>query len=242
MQILSRIAEAVVEQPDGIVREVIFSQIKEETFHDLVTEFRASGPELRLLRQTVMQRKFARHYRRMLPALLESMRFRSDNRFQPVIEALAAIQRNLTTHQEHFSEQVPIEGVVTPRCKEKVFEQVNGETKINRRYYELCVLEKLERALKCKEVWVEGSYDFRNPSDWSDEQRRTLHYQALGKPLDAQAFVRLLRTRMEAALSNFNRVLPDLNYLRIFCPRQNDDRGLWALAKLERQPEPQSLG
>jgi hypothetical protein len=79
----------------------------------------------------------------MLPALLESVRFRSDNRFQPVIEALAAIHRNLTTHQEHFSEQVPIEGVVTPRWKEKVFEQVNGETKINRRYYELCVLEKL---------------------------------------------------------------------------------------------------
>ena len=96
-------------------------------------------------------------------------------------------------------------------------------------------------------MWVEGSYDFRNPSedlpsDWSDEQRRALHYQALGKPLDAQAFVRLLRTRMEAALTNFNRVLPELNHLRIFRPRQNGDRGLWALAKLERQPEPQSLG
>jgi hypothetical protein len=42
------------------------------------------------------------------------------------------LARNLTTHQEHFSEQVPIEGVVTPRWKEKVYEQVNGETKINR--------------------------------------------------------------------------------------------------------------
>jgi hypothetical protein len=39
MQILSRVAEAVVEQPDGIVREVIFSQVKEETFHNLVTDF-----------------------------------------------------------------------------------------------------------------------------------------------------------------------------------------------------------
>jgi len=223
------------------------SQVKEETFHDLVSEFRASGPELRLLRQTIMQRKFARHYRRMLPALLESLRFRSDNRFQPVIEALAAIQRNLTTHQEHFSEQVPIEGVVTPRWKEKVFEQVKGKTKINRRYYELCALERLEHALKCKEVWVEGSYDFRNPSedlpsDWSDEQRRTLHYQALGKPLEAQAFVRLLRERMRAALTNFNCVLPELSHLRIFRPNKKDDRGLWALTKLEPQPEPQSLG
>ncbi len=247
MQILSRVVEAVVEKPDGIVREVIFPQVKEETFHNLLTEFRASGPELRLLRQTVMQRKFARHYRRMLPALLESMRFRSDNRFQPVIEALAAIQRNLTTHQEHFPEPVPIEGVVTSRWKEKVFEQVEGETKINRHYYELCVLEKLERALKCKEVWVEGSYAFRNPSDdlpgdWSDEQRRALHYRDLGTPLDAQSFMRLLRGRMSAALMELNRVLPELSHLRVFHPNKKEDRGLWALTRLEPQPEPQSLG
>jgi TnpA family transposase len=247
MQILSRVAEAVVEKPDGIVREVIFPRVKEETFHDLVAEFRARRPELRLLRQTIMQRKFARHYRRMLPALLESLRFRSDNRFQPVIEALGIIQRNLATRRAYFSERVPIEGVVTSSWKEKVFEQVNGKTKINRHYYELCVLEKLERALKCKEVWVEGSYDFRNPSedlpgDWSDEQCRILHYQDLGKPLDAQAFARSLRERMEAALTDFNRVLPELSHLRIFRARKADDRGLWALAKLEPQPEPQSLG
>lgn len=68
-----------------------------------------------------------------------------------------------------------------------------------------------------------------------------LHYQALGKPLDAQAFVWLLRERMGAALSDFNRVLPKLSHLRIFRPNKKDDRGLWALAKLEPLPEPQSL-
>ncbi|MBV9490864.1 MAG: Tn3 family transposase, partial [Verrucomicrobia bacterium] len=247
LQILSRVAEAVVEKPDGIVREVIFPQVKEEIFHQLVTEFRADGPELRLLRQTVIQRTFARHYRRMLPVLLEHVRFRSDYRFQPIIEALAAIQRNLSARQEHFSEPVPLEGVVTPRWKDKAFEQVHGQTKVNRRYNELCVLEKLERALKGKEVWVEGSYAFRNPSedlpgDWGDEQRRLLHYQGLGQPLEAQAFVQSLRKRMEAALTDFNRVLPALKHLRIFRPSKKDDRGLWALAKRELQPEPPSLG
>ena len=55
--------------------------------------------------------------------------FRSDNRFQPVIEALGIIQRNLATRRAYFSERVPIEGVVTSSWKEKVFEQVNGKTK-----------------------------------------------------------------------------------------------------------------
>src|SRR5262249_12616380 len=86
MQILSHVAEAVVEHPDGIVREVIFPRVKEETFRNLVAEFRVTGPQLRLLRQTIMERKFARHYRRMLPTLLETLQFCSDNRFQPLLE------------------------------------------------------------------------------------------------------------------------------------------------------------
>lgn len=247
MQILSRVAEAVVEQPDGIVREVIFPKVKHETFLHLLTEFRASGPELRLLRQTVMARKFARHYRRMLPALLASLRFRSDNRFQPVIDALEAIQHQVTTSGKHLADPVPLDGVVTPRWKEKVLEHVDGNTKVNRHYYELCVLEQLERALKCKEVWVEGSYAFRNPnddlpSDWSDERQRARHYRDLGAPLEAHTFVDQLRTRLRTALMEFNRVLPHLNHVRVFRPNQHEERGLWALAKLEAQPEPQSLG
>ena len=60
MQILSQVAEVVVEHPDGIVREVIFPRVKEEIFRNLVAEFHISGPRLRLLRQTIMQRKFVR--------------------------------------------------------------------------------------------------------------------------------------------------------------------------------------
>jgi hypothetical protein len=237
MQILSRVAEAVVEHPDGIVREVIFPQVKEETFRNLVAEFRHSGPHLRLLRQTMMQRKFARHYRRMLPALLQELQFRSDNRFRPVIEALALIQRYVGSHHKYFPEAVPLEGVVSPKWQEKVVEEVKGEPRVNRHYYELCVLEKLERALKCKEVWVEGSYAFHNPredmpDDWSDEQRRTLHYRDLGTPLDAQSFVGLLKARLTTALAAFSRVLPRLSHVRIFRPRTQEERGLWALTKL----------
>jgi hypothetical protein len=47
LQILSRIAEAVVTNPDGIIREVLFPKVKEETFQDLVKEFRHSGPQKR---------------------------------------------------------------------------------------------------------------------------------------------------------------------------------------------------
>ena len=38
VQLLYRIAEAVVEEPDGTIRTVLFPQVKEETFRDLAAE------------------------------------------------------------------------------------------------------------------------------------------------------------------------------------------------------------
>ena len=45
VQLLYRIAEAVVEEPDGTIRTVLFPQVKEETFRELAAEAKASGPQ-----------------------------------------------------------------------------------------------------------------------------------------------------------------------------------------------------
>jgi len=39
VQLLYRIAEAVVEEPDGTIRTVLFPQVKEATFRDLAAEW-----------------------------------------------------------------------------------------------------------------------------------------------------------------------------------------------------------
>ena len=75
-----------------------------------------------------MARKFARHYRRMLPALLNTIEFRSDNRFQPLIEALAAIRHALGSYHRHFTGAVPVDGIVTPSWHEKVFEELKARS------------------------------------------------------------------------------------------------------------------
>ena len=93
VQLLYRIAEAVVEDPDGTIRTVLFPEVKEETFRDLATEAKASGPQYRIWYQYVMRQKYIHHYRQILPWILEHLTFRSENRFQPVIEALAVIKQ-----------------------------------------------------------------------------------------------------------------------------------------------------
>jgi Domain of unknown function (DUF4158) len=246
VQLLVRVAEAVVEAPDGTIREVLFPRVGEATFRELVAEARASGPQYRLWYQYVMRQQYVRHYRRMLPQVLEHLTFRSENRFQPVIEALAAIKRYLGTKYQYILEEVPLDGVVLPKWRDTVLEPKDGAVRIYRRYYALCVLQPLERALKCTEVWVEGSYAFRNPSqdmpaDWHHEAQRTAYYHAFPQPVEVTAFLDPLRERLTTALTRVNRDLPRNPDVHRYAPTASEERRLLAVARLTAQPEPQSL-
>jgi TnpA family transposase len=122
-----------------------------------------------------------------------------------------------------------MDGVVLPSWLELVIERKGDERRINRHAYELCVLHQQERALKCKEVWVGGSWAFRNPSqdlptDWTNEAKRTECYQILNQPLAAAPFVTALQTRLTMALTDFNRTLPHNPYVSITVPRGEADR------------------
>ncbi len=96
--------------------------------------------------------------------MLENLDFRSGNPHQPIIKALKIIKKYIGTNFHHLPEEVPTE-IVTPSWKTTVFEEEVGELKVNRKGYELCVLHKLEKALKCKEVWIKGAKAFRNPQE-----------------------------------------------------------------------------
>jgi hypothetical protein len=206
-QILFRVAEAITSNPDGNIRDVIFPKVKEDVFRDLVAEKKASGPQYRFLHQYIMKQKYTYHYRQMLPLVLENITFRSDNRFQPIIEALSQIKQYIRTKYKYFPVSVPIEGVVTGIWEKAVLEKVGTSTKVNRKYYEVCVLQQLERALRCKEIWVEGSYEWRNPSedlpsDWRDEGKRINYYQQLRQPMAASTFTENIRQEMIEALTS----------------------------------------
>jgi TnpA family transposase len=246
VQLLFRVAEAVVEAPDGTIREVIFPHVKEETFRELVAEAKASGPQYRIWYQYVMRQKYVRHYRQMLPWVLKHLTFCSENRFQPVIEALAVLEQYLGTKVRYVPDDVPIDGVVLPSWRDTVLERKDGTVRLNRQYYELCVLQQLERALKCKEIWVEGSYAFRNPSqdmpaNWHHEAQRTTYYRVLPQPVEVTSFLDPLREQLTTALVQFNRDLPRNPSVHLYAPAGHEDRRLFAVARLTAQPEPQSL-
>src|SRR5262249_26587383 len=242
--LLYRIAEAAVGNPDGIVREVLYPVVGEQTLCDLVREFKSTGPAYQKTIHTTMRTSYSSHYRRMLPPLLDALEFGSNNaEHRPVIDALEFLKARRESKQRHFSlgDGVPIDGVVRSGWKEIVLEKdKHGVERINRINYEIAVLQALRERLRCKEIWVVGADRYRNPDDdlpADFEVRRADHHGPLKHPGGPDLSAADLQRSRPEALDLLTRPLPRNRKVRLL----KQKKGRICVPPTDPQPEPVNL-
>ena len=242
--LLFGLAGAALDHPDGIVRDVVFPVVGEQTLRDLVQEAKATGPAYRVTLRTVIRNSYKGHYRRMVPQILKALEFRSNNRHhRPVIQALDLLKRYADARLHTFpaEEDVPIDGVARGLWREAVVEKdAEGRSRVNRITYEICALEALRDKLRCKEVWVVGANRYRNPDDdvpADFEAQRTPYYQASNLPLEADRFIADLQAEMRQALHTLDAGLPTNALVRI----GRSAAGWITVTPLDAQPDPPNL-
>ena len=243
--LLFEIADATLGKPDGIVREVVFPVVSEETLRDLVKEWKATGPTYRTTLRTMIRNSYKGHYRRMVPQVLHVLNLRSNNeRHRPTIQALDLMKRYAGTKVHTFpvEEEVPLDGVVRGLWREAVIEKdAQGRQRVNRITYEICVLEALREQLRCKEIWVAGANRYRNPDEdlpADFEAQRIPYYQALNLPLDPDRFIADLQAEMRDALQTLDAGLPNNAHVRI--GRKYGSSWI-TLTPFDAHPEPPNL-
>lgn len=242
--LLFQIAEAAVQEPDGRVRDVIYPIAGEHTLHELVKEYKTTGPAYRRHIHMVMRTSYRNHYRRILPHLLHVLSFQSNNALhRPVIRALDLLKHYLESSLQYYPMHVPvpIEGVIRSGWRDILVEEdTEGQERINRVNYEFCVLQALREKLRCKEIWVEGANRYRNPEEdlpQDFETQRMAYYEALHLPSEADTFITNLQERMSSSLKALNATLPKSAAVSVL----NKQGGWIRLSPLEPQPEPTNL-
>ncbi len=241
--ILFQMADAALNNPDGIIKKVLFPVVSENTLRALVKEFKNTGAQYRQKVYTIMRASYATHYRRMVPELLNTLEFRSNNEVhQPVIKALDVIRKyyDIRTHYFSDAENIPIEGVIRSGMKDAVIEKDSekGIERINRMNYEIVALQSLRDKLRCKEIWVVGANRYRNPDDdlpTDFEERREENYKALKQPMDAQEFIDKIRQAMYDGLSKLDVGMPRNSKVRF------TDRGNGWITISPSEPQQESM-
>lgn len=243
-RLLAEIAEVSVDHPEEAVKDVIYPVADEQTLRDLIAEFKATGSYDQQVRSK-MRSSYGQHYRRMVPAILRLLAFRSNNEtHQPLIEALELLRAyaDSTCHDYPEREEVPLAGVVPAGWHSLVVRRTKrGEERINRISYELCVLRELREKLRCKEIWVEGADRYRNPDEdvpADFAQQRETYYTALNQPLDVEAFIARERQALADALAMLNAGMPRNPKVKI---GERNGKGWITLSPLEPLPAPANL-
>lgn len=241
--LLFRIAEAALDNPNGLVKEVVYPVAGEDTLKSLLKEYKSSGPAYQQQVHKILRSSYSNHYRRMLPKILEALTFCSSNtQHRPVLDALDWLKHNQASNQRYIKldDTIPVDGVIQPKWRDIVIEENQGEKRINRINYEICVLQALRKRLRCKEIWVVDADRYRNPDDdlpLDFDINRENYYQDLGQTTDATAFVEQLRGEMSSALELLNREMPKNRKVRILSQGKNRI----SITPLTPQQEPMNL-
>ena len=243
--ILYRLIEAALANPEGRVKDVIFTAVAEEKLRDLLKEFKANnaGAYQREVHAT-LRASYRNHYRRMIPWLLEALTFKSNNAaHQPVIEALELLKRYAGTNFLLYpgTERVPVDGVIPRSMRDLVVEEADGgDLKINRVNYEICVLEALREALRCREIWVVGGSKYRDPEQdlpQDFEEQKAAYFAALNQPTQAATFVSALQQQLRDSLIRLHDGLPRNEKVKIV----EREGGALVVTPLDAQKEPAHL-
>jgi hypothetical protein len=214
-RLLFKLAEATVDQPEGVIKDVVYPVVSQNTLKELVSEFEAMGLDFEREVQETMRSSYGRHYRSMLAPVLDALTFRSNNTVhRPAIDALAVLQANRDSKRQYYeADEVPLEGVVPKKWRHIVIDIAkDGAERVNRIDYEVCVLRALRKRLRTKEIWVEGADRYRDPEQdlpADFDEKRDTYYDMLKAPKDAQVFIGQVKAAMRQWLKTFNDGVPN---------------------------------
>lgn len=242
--VLFKLAEAAVEHPEGVIQDVLFPVVGEQTLRDLVKEYKSNGPLFNTVVHTVMRASYSNHYRRALPKLLDILPLRCNNdAYRPVMRALELVQSTRSDRAQYHAvtDDLPIDGVIKTKWLDIVIEtDAKGNRRINRINYEICVLQALREGLRSKEIWVEGADRYRNPDDdlpGDFRENREMYYAALNLTDDPKPYIEKLKKAMFEGLRTLDAGMASNTKVRVL---QRGPHRL-SVTPLDAQPEPTNL-
>ena len=167
--ILYKLSASASENPTGVIQDIIYPQVGQETLKNLANELYFKGKWYQTQVHMKMHSLYSHASRKMLLALLEALPFQTNlNASKPLIEAIN-IKKTYRDFQHEFypdDVNIPIKNVIPNEWVDMVVvNSENGIRKINRVHYELSVFQELKKQLNCKMIWIEDASLFCNPKD-----------------------------------------------------------------------------
>jgi TnpA family transposase len=206
-QVLTSLITLLLEHEDEVIKEAVYPSMPKEHLAAFLGGKNSDNIYDRLVHERARS-SFVHHYRRLLAPVLKLLSFKANNpHYAALLDGIKLIQSHLDTHCQYYPDDVdiPIEGAIKKSHQHLIIDQSNQ--RISRLDYEMCLLRNLRSKLRNKSVWVEGTYQYRNPEKdlpQDFESNRSYYYKLLKQTPDAKAFIQQLKKQLAKHLKQFN--------------------------------------
>lgn len=208
--VLGQIASIVLDDavPDNQVRLRIFEVLSPLRLAQFVAEIAALQSTLDAIH--FFSSRYA-YFRRFFPTLIDTLHFHPHQPPESLPQALDVLRAlNALPHKPRYLKAVPID-FVPAAWRSRV---INRDGRVDRRWYELCVMVQLRDALRSGRVWVEHSRRYANletylipTSQWAD--LRPVFLDLVPIAADGKQRLIQLQAALEAAFQRLDEQLPN---------------------------------
>ena len=243
--ILYKLSISTSENPTGVIQDIIYPQVSQETLKNLAKELYFKGKWYQTKVHMKMYSLYSHASRKMLLTLLEALTLKTNlNASMPLMEGIHIIKIYRDSQQKFYPDgvNIPIENVIPNDWVDLVIvNSENGIKKINRINYELSVFQELKKQLNCKTIWIEGAFRYRNPDHdlpKDFDEKRDHYYGLLGLPLNVEEFISPRKKTLHDNLELLNESIPYNEKVEII---NKDGGGHIKISPYDPQAEPANI-
>jgi len=241
-EILYKIAKASTQKPNDTVENVLFPAVGKDVLQKIVEEYEGKELEYENTQIHEKKKKYTKSYRRMVKPVLSTIAFQTSNPVcMPIIEGITLVRKYIEKKHTYYptTETVP-ENLLSGIWEEVVIEKGHKTDRIVKHYFEMCVLKKLEKALNNKEIWVEGSFRYRDPDQDLPQDLSNNWEIYCGKhniPEKPEDFIKPIQEELMAALEKANEFFSEKrDDVYIYYPGKGE-KGLFRIPRIVQGPE-----
>jgi len=190
------------------VRARVFDLVDAETLEEVVHDCARIARPLDDNYFDLLSKKYG-YFRKFAPSLLANLEFRASRPDEPILEALELLRGLNASAKRKIPDNAPTD-FISPKWWPYL---VGASGRIVRRYYEMCALWELRKALRAGNVWLDGSRRYADPSSYLIPARQWVALRSetcsmLRLSLDGRERLAARQAELEGLLGKLNREFP----------------------------------
>jgi TnpA family transposase len=198
-----------LKNPDGIIKDKIYSGVGGKEKLEQNKQAQKSSRRLaRELEYKNLSSLYNHHYRKYFLLILRhfSLYNHVDSKVKEVVKLILDNAGDKEFQGEYYPSSHAI--IVTELLSKANLEIIqNTDGKFNRLYYELVILDLLVDNLRCKNIWVKGSYKYSDPNKnlpQDFKRNPSFYYDMLSLTSDKDVVIQNIKSKMVSSIRAFN--------------------------------------